>query len=273
MPSDAEVSARGKEPTPAHVNRVAVKPPPFWKAEPRVWFVQLEAQFQLAGINTDETKFNYIVSAVDTDVLTQVADVVTAPPAKDKYNTLKEKLINIFSDSSEQRLRRLLSGVELGDKKPSQLLAEMKQLGGAAVTEELLKTLWLQRLPTHMQSVLAVSCDALPKIATMADKIAEIDQPRTFAVSSNEDSDLLSTVRQLVHEVAELKLSREQNSRHQFKSQRRHRSRSRTPARTSAHQMCWYHHHFREDARKCQQPCNFNSSAGAKSENTPPRHH
>lgn len=278
MASEQDTSgARGQLPD-THTDRIAVKPPPFWKAEPRVWFVQLEAQFNLGRITADETKYYHVVSALDSDVLTQVADVVTNPPSAGKYETIKEKLVNVFSDSNEQRLRRLLSEVELGDKRPSQLLTEMQHLGGPTFPSELLKTLWLQRLPDNVQSILAISSESLEKMASMADRIAEIVQTKTFAVSATStttNSDIGNIVRQLAQDVAELKLSRHRDTtRGQHTNpRRRFRSRSRTPAR-SAHQfynICWYHYKFKEGARKCQPPCNFTSQPSDAMENTLPR--
>ncbi|GBO36482.1 hypothetical protein AVEN_184543-1 [Araneus ventricosus] len=47
----------------------------------------------------------------------QVIDIITSPPNNNMYKTLKERLINIFSDSEERRLKKLLQDVELGDKR------------------------------------------------------------------------------------------------------------------------------------------------------------
>lgn len=258
------------------VNRVSIKPPPFWKVDPKVWFLQLEAQFQIANITADLTKFNYVVSAIDSEVLSQVMDVLNAPPASGKYDAIKDKLISVYSDSNEQRLRRLLSGLELGDKKPSQLLNEMKRLGGTSVPDELLSTLWTQRLPTQIQSVLATSSDSLCNLAKMADKIAEIEQPRTCAVS--ESANLVETVQQLVREVAALKISFQSappSPPSPFHSARP-RSRSTSTNRESRKNngTCWYHNRFKDAARKCVAPCiYFNSTPStlAHSENQSPR--
>lgn len=86
--------------------------------------------------------------------MTTVADLLENPPAAGKYDNLKEQLIKRFADSHEKQLRTLLLGIELGNKKPSQLLREMKTLAGTDATEGLLRTLWLQRLPDRIQQML-----------------------------------------------------------------------------------------------------------------------
>lgn len=68
-------------------------------------FFQLDVQFSLANITSDSTKFNYVISAVDAEILAQVIDTITNPPtAGNMYETIKNKLISIYGDISEQRL-------------------------------------------------------------------------------------------------------------------------------------------------------------------------
>lgn len=256
---------------PQQVNRVAMKPPPFWKSEPKLWFIQLEAQFSIAGITCDSTKYNYVISAIDTEILMHVTDFVTSPPSTDKYEGIKNKLTGIYADSSEKNLRKLLSDLDLGDRKPSHLLSEMTRLGGTSVTQELLKSLWMQRLPSHTQAILAMSEDQLPKLAQMADKITEIHQPQTFAVAANHATDDLAlTIEKLGKQVEELRTSFQRQSRH------RHRSRSRPPNRGSApvnnsSGVCWYHRKFKEQARKCSTPCKHFGTTSAPQGNEEPR--
>ncbi|GBN45796.1 hypothetical protein AVEN_162358-1, partial [Araneus ventricosus] len=78
----------------------------------------------------DSTKYHTVVASVETEILSQVSDIITSPPNNDMYKTLKDRLINIFSDSEERRLKKLLQDVELGDKRPSTLLREMQDLAG-----------------------------------------------------------------------------------------------------------------------------------------------
>jgi hypothetical protein len=51
--------------TQAETARVAVRLPPFWAEELDVWFAQAEAQFSLAGITTEGTKFHHVISQLD----------------------------------------------------------------------------------------------------------------------------------------------------------------------------------------------------------------
>jgi hypothetical protein len=48
-----------------HIYRAAVHLPPFWPDRPGLWFAQAEAEFALASISSDKTKFNYVISQLE----------------------------------------------------------------------------------------------------------------------------------------------------------------------------------------------------------------
>ncbi|XP_066157460.1 uncharacterized protein [Euwallacea fornicatus] len=243
--------------TSAMVDRVAVKPPPFfWTADLKLWFRRLEAQFKLAGVTTDETKFEYVVSVLDNEVMKQVGDLLYNPPAVDMFPAIKNRLITLFSESDEQKFRKLVSHTTLGDRKPSHLLNEMMGLGGASVSKQLLRSIWLQQLPNQIQSILAGSSDPLEQLATRADQIAEILQPGVYQIRQQTETPdlpaLVENLRQLTLKVKEIR----RDTRARERSQSRRRSRSPDGRQEDA-EICWYHRRFKEKATRCTRPCNF----------------
>ncbi|XP_075990346.1 uncharacterized protein LOC142985997 [Anticarsia gemmatalis] len=115
------------------VLRVSVRVPPFWPEEPALWYAQVESQFALSRITTDETKFCYLVAQLDHQYAVGVKDVITNPPATDKYLKLKTELIKRLSALQERRVKQLLTHEELGDRKPSQFLRHLSVLAGPSV--------------------------------------------------------------------------------------------------------------------------------------------
>jgi len=75
---------------PGGVNAITLKLPQFWQNQPRVWFAQGEAQFQVQNITADNTMYYYAVAALDQDTATHVVDLIEAPPAANKYTYLKD---------------------------------------------------------------------------------------------------------------------------------------------------------------------------------------
>ncbi|GIX95129.1 peptidase A2 domain-containing protein [Caerostris darwini] len=74
-------------------------------------------------------------------------------------------------DLEAQRLRDLISGMQLGDRRPSRFLLEMRSKEDARINDDLLKSSFLPRLPTNVQQILAISNDNLDKLSEMADGI------------------------------------------------------------------------------------------------------
>ncbi|GFR29978.1 uncharacterized protein TNCT_601271 [Trichonephila clavata] len=110
------------------------------------------------------------------------------PDATDPYAQIKNELINRSGESSQQEIRKLLSGGELSSRKPSELLRNMKRRTDFLnVDDKLMTKLFLQRLPSSIQTILAAVSDlTLDKAADIADRILEVSPSpiETFSVSN-----------------------------------------------------------------------------------------
>ena len=245
----------------AELAGVAVKLPPFWKPDPRVWFLQTEAVFRTSRVTADQSKFDYVVRSIDTEILCQVSDIIVNPPKENKYECIKNRLIVTFAESETQRIRKLLNDLELGDRKPSQLLCEMRNLADNKVNEKFLKSLWLQRLPMQMQTILATSSEDLPTLSLMADQVWEL-QSTAYQAATISSNNYDSCIADLKNEIAELKMEvsflRERscpaNSSNQPFTRARNTSRERN---SQSVDICYYHQRFGGRAYKCTPPCQF----------------
>ena len=248
------------------VSSVTLKIPPFWPADPEIWFAQVEAQFTTRGITVQKTKFEHIVASLSPEYATEVRDLILHPPATDAYDALKTELIKRTTASEQRRLQQLFSSEELGDWTPSQLLRRMKQLLGdkaATADPSFLRELFLQRLPPAVRMVLASAKeDDLDKLASLADRVAEVATP---SVSVIETSQLSAEVEQLRAEITDLKsLVIKSLSSTSSLPARKHTPRRRAPSRspspappTQSTGLCWYHARFAEKAARCNQPCSW----------------
>lgn len=248
----------------ALVQRVSVKVPPFWPERPEIWFAQLEAQFRMSKIVTDLSKFSTVVAAIESNVLAQISDAVLKPPELGKYDNLKKCIIDTYCDSEQKKAQKLLSDIELGDRRPTQLLNELSDLAKDRVSDDFLKSLWLQRLPANARAILQASNADFPELAKLADKVMEVSDYRQVCAMQTTSSDV--TVNEISQRIARLEKNFEQfYKRDRHRSSSRPSRRSSTPAKKSNQQEaeeCWYHRKFGAQARSCRTPCKY--YAGSK---------
>ncbi|XP_023245066.1 uncharacterized protein K02A2.6-like [Copidosoma floridanum] len=176
----------GASPTGDDINPVMLvaplRLPPFWKVNPTVWFIRIEAAFNNHRIRADSSKFDYVVAALDDATVQEIADVLMAPPAEGKYDFLKAEILKRMTDTADQRLRKLLTQLKLGDQKPSQPLRRMKALAGTAVADDAIRVRWFDLLPPSVaRSLRVVKSTPLDELASLADELIQ-DYPHVAAV-------------------------------------------------------------------------------------------
>ena len=253
---EAANAAAAEAGTARHIGNVGIKIGPFWKRDPALWFDQLEAQFALARITVDDTKYFHVVSKIDAEILECCADIIRSPPEEAKYQSIKDRIIGEYAASTASRMQALLHGTELGDRKPSQLLREMKTLAvGIVSDDDLIKQLWLQRLPEMTQAVLNVvdKKTSLKDLAMQADKLAEVTRSQTPAVMSIHST--TSELHEIKQQIQTLTLEIDAFRRSSNAAGRQEPA-QRKPDRGSE-EWCWYHRRFGQAARRCQPPCKF----------------
>ena len=212
---------------------VSLKLPTFWISQPEVWFAQAEAQFSLRGISTDDTKYFYVLAALDQQTATRLLDLISRPPADGKYTKLKERLIDTFGLSKRERASRLLHFRPLGDSKPSVLMDGMLGLLGDHTPCLLFEQLFLERLPEDIRIQLVDS---------------KFDDHRLLA----KRADALWASRDM--ESNTNAVQRRPPARQQAKTKSRV---------SSPDNLCFYHRTFGEAARQCRQPCTWSGNEQA----------
>jgi hypothetical protein len=244
--------------------------PPFWGNRPELWFSMAEAKFNLAStrITKEETKFYHVLTVLSPEIAAEVADVITTPDSTEPYTRLKEAIIERLSLSETQKLKQLLSGQELGSRKPSQLLRHMKSLveSSNSVNEQVLRELFLQQMPPDIKPILiSLTTLGLKELAEIADKILETTPSAAVASTTThqpppkkngETADTADIMLKLLTQMEQLTSRMEKYEA----KQNENRTRSRSRSRSEKFENCWYHHKFGEKANKCAKPCAYSKN-------------
>lgn len=240
--------------------------PTFFPLNVRLWLRQVDTHFEIHGLKSDKNKFNLLTVKLQPEVLTQVADIIENPPATNMYETLKARLITAFSDSEQKRLKTLLSGIELGDRKPSALFNEMRQISGTMLTDDVLKNIWMAKLPETVRGHVAASTakKSIAELMELADLVMDVSASSSvFGVQKPEPSTdrmsrLEATVEKLTEALAALTAhtrGRSQSRNRRSSSSAHDTSRSSEPLDANSH--CYYHNRFGAAAQKCRDGCTY----------------
>ncbi|KAL7725527.1 hypothetical protein ACLKA6_010097 [Drosophila palustris] len=273
----------------ATTTRIATMPhtirlPKFSSNNPNLWFSQIERAFRLHGVTNDDDKFDHATVNLDAEFAVAVEDLLTHPPDANKYEILKNRLLDKFAESPESKLRRLLQGGETTGLKPSEILAHMRRLAPESSSEPIIRSLFLSEMPQNIRPILTIwEENDLEKLAKIADKMQETVGANTLAISSNaaqlagtavasvSSSDSLSDVARALRSL-EKKVDTLQNDFKRLQSNNRSRSKSRGPSPRQPNvqpqtasstgtdvKLCFYHQTFGDNAKKLHGVSKFQS--------------
>ena len=147
--------------------------PTFWSKSPAVWFVQAEAQFTLARITSDISRFNYVLTSLPEDVIESIIDYIQCPPVNNLYEGVKVLLIERHSMSEQRRVEQLLANEQLGDRRPSEFFRALRHLAGTSgtISDKLVLSLWTRRLPQAVSiAIIAQGNKPDGKLTALADR-------------------------------------------------------------------------------------------------------
>lgn len=234
--------------------------PDFWREQPRLWFAIFKSAMasQKQG---DDSKYHLVVSKLGKEEVQQVSDIILNPPNSGKFDALRSRLLQVFEESENRQLQKLMDEMDLGDQRPTQLLRRMRELSRNKIPDDTLSIMWQRHLPSAVRAVLTVSDSKdLDTLASIADKVIDSMRPLEVAQVSSEvfknealEERLLKGIDRLTQELCEMRMSKRHTSREQDRQRRRSPSRSfsRQRSRRDDDWICWYHQRFGEQSTRC----------------------
>lgn len=279
--SQSENLSRSNIQNGAEISATSIKLPQFWTSCPEAWFIHAEMQFATRGVTQDRTKYEYIVTALPQEVIMTVLDFIQNPPPGERYAQLKTILIDRHSMSENKKLDKILSDSEIGDRKPSEFYRSLVLLAGSNFSSDLLKKLWLRKLPKSLNIALTGSnLSDINELIRLADSIWEVLHSNEIAsmkesISTTEQSNssnlekiveglvqatsnICNSFNKLSLEVDSMKRQIDEYQYQRMNNRRFGRSRSRSRGRSgNRNWVCRFHYKYGSEARQCEQPCSF----------------
>lgn len=274
-------------PGPSHeVEAIEIKLQEFWINDPVTWFTVTEIQFDLQRAS-DKTKYLSTLRALPPSACKKIDDFLQDPPSENLYNSIKSALLDRLAPSDERKLEQLLSGQDLGDGRPSEVLRSIRALAGSNFSDHIIRSLWVRRLPPIIKTAIVGQPTSTPleELKKQADRIFEYLTPeqqisefsrsrprnRTPQMAGNNstrtrpiESNSLSMSQRMsrIETIIDKYFSgRNYNMRQRSSSNKRTRSatpKGFTQGRRSHYDgICFYHHFFSHKAHRCVKPCKY----------------
>ena len=225
--------------------------PPFTSTDAALWFHRIEALFRLRAITSSSRRADYVIGALPTEVFSQLSHWMTNQSDAIEYDDLKAQIIKRCSPTPEEKAKKLMDllRLPLGDQRPSTAFQEMRALStmlqpdGTSSSIDLLRVLWLLRLPQGIRTT--ITGFATLEEFDLLQKADSLHGASTLASTTSAVAVTQDDVEDDPHAMAV----------QQRNSQRPHRRPQKPPAEGHRRPLCYYHHRFGREARRCHPPC------------------
>ena len=158
---------------------VAFKAPEFSPATCTGWFDIVEAQFDIANITKEETKFVRTLSSLPPTCVDKLPREIIRGRS---YEALKQRVLGLYERSQAEIFDQLIAKSSLGMSKPSIFLIEIQQQAQkVGVSDELVRHKFIQAMPDDIRAVIAASAEDLnlSQLGSLADNLISFARMRS----------------------------------------------------------------------------------------------
>ena len=148
------------------LSRVSVKLPEFDESSSQGWFDIVEAQFVLANITAERTKFFHALSGLPAQLVTRLPQAIKT---QYNYTVLKESVLALVERSRPELFERLLTPDILTGRPSTCLQSLQRTADQVGVGDAFIRHKFIQSMPANIMPVLqaqdTLSIDELGKLA------------------------------------------------------------------------------------------------------------
>ena len=146
--------------------------PAFDKQNIHIWIQRIEAAYAREEVTDPRQKFAFLESTIGANMGPTINSFMFGDPTAENWSLFKKHLLDTFGPTKEQRCSIYLDGMKRDGRRPSDLLALIRDKGQQVTIDDLEKQLILRELPPDVQKLLQDKVEGLDAAATamLADK-------------------------------------------------------------------------------------------------------
>lgn len=245
--------------TNSAIGAVAAKLPDFYAHNPEGWFINADAQFALAKITDEKTKFYHAVKALDPKTSEEIQHFLNEQCQNNDenaapYTKLRAQLLKVYGRSKTSKMAELLGMHSFNENGAESTLRRMRIL--CTDMDTMLQCKLLSMAPPSART--AVASQDFTTAEDLAHALDEAIERERLTITMSQSSISSPSEPAQQHAIA---ATTKRTSHKESQGNTKH---------GNDRNICFYHERFGYKARKCSgDPCKF---AGLKSENAQASH-
>ena len=251
--------------------------PAFDKRNVAIWVRRVENAFIRSNVTLARDKFAFIEAKFGVDADPNINELLYGEATAENWDAFMTYLKTTYGRSVRDKTAAVLDTTPREGRRPSQLLANIRERMGDVTLDQLLKERILRELPTDIRQLLAQPVKDLnaKETAALADNYFTIDGQRVFRNSS------VNSVQSIPHSVPPAATEDVESAVNAVRSgarpkqptgqtntrDSRSKSRPRVNGAGYVHQnpdLCYYHDRYAAKARNCNPGCKWDKSPNAQ---------
>lgn len=120
---------------------------PYWKYGPAEWFEILEQRFTVREVIFNDHKFFNVVKKLSADVMVRLENLLKSLDPGNRYNAVKQALLDRYTDSDSVIISKFFSDVTLGNRTSSEFLEALVASGKDIFSKHCISRIWCEMLP------------------------------------------------------------------------------------------------------------------------------
>ena len=178
----------------------------FAKNDCEGWFAAFERMLHTRRITDDAEMYDALIAHLNYDVLTTLFGFIQDIPDVNQYASLKNKLMSKYALSAESKLEKLFQDTSLANKRPSEVMNEMRRHAGNDIQRDMLMRIWRKRLPGQIRVAIAnVGNDQAVEFADNAfDAARDIEESCSRKTDDTASKQMSQDIARLRQDIARL---------------------------------------------------------------------
>ena len=242
--------------------------PSFDSKNIEIWIKRVESAYARSNVTKPKDKFAFLESKIGVDQDAKINEFLFGEATDAKWAEFLDYLRSRYGRTVKQECSSILDGITRDGRRPSEMLAHIRDRAGKITIDDLFKEMVLRSLPSDIQRSIADKTDTMtadeavkladvffdkdgqPLHSNSSNSVSSVEKPPPSGEEEEEDDSINAINR---HQRSQPKgrpgFQNQNRGKHPASNQQRH------PQKKKSSLLCFAHVKFGDDAYTCEEGC------------------